>query len=510
MDYMLERERIAVGEILFDGCQEQPIDIDVNLPDYCPDIQRILKCQIYPKISSRSITGDRLMLDGSYTVKIFYLDPEGKCVRCHECDDSYTAEIALKQQAENAMVSAFARVEYVNCRASSPRRLNVHGSFSLCAKVISTGQCEMVSNICGSDVEQQKLQTTANELVGFAQQQFSVDEVLELGQGKPPADAIVRSDAYVVLQDCKIAAGKLMTKGEANVKFLYRTVEENGELETMEYSLPFTQMLDCDGVTDDCTCFISMNVVSADAQIKNDYSGDKTFFDTQVKISATAKAYRQKKIVLVNDAFSRSYDMNIDAKQRTMESFAESVQDTVYHKAELTQEGTAITKVIDVWSEMASATASFADGKMKLKGKYNLCVLARNEQNAPFYFERMIDFEHELSCSAEGDLKCEPEVTTGAISYRISGSGIEIKTEIFIRAEIVRRITFKSVTAVTADETKPVARDTSASLCLYFADAGESVWDIAREYRTSMASVCAENGITGDVVENRGMLLIPM
>ena len=510
MDYMLERERIAVGEVLFDGCQEQPVDIDVSLPDYCPDIQRILKCQIYPKISSRSITGDRLMLDGSYTVKIFYLDPEGTCVRCHECDDSFTAEIALKQQAENALVTASARVEYVNCRASSPRRLNVHGSFSLCAKVISAGLSEAVSNIAGSDVEQQKMQASVNELAGFAQQSFSVDEVLELGQGKPPADAIVRADAYLVMQDCKVAAGKLMTKGDANVKFLYRTAGETGDLETMEYSLPFTQMLDCDGVTDDCICSIHMEVSGVEAQIKNDYSGDKTFFDTQVKIYATARAYRPKNMVLVNDAFSRSYDMNIDAKQKTVECLAETVHDTLVHKADLAQEGTQISKVIDVWSEMASAAATVADGKISLKGKYSLCVLACDEKNAPFYFERIVDFEHEMATSAEGDLKCEPDVTVGAVSYRISGSGMEVKTELCIRAEVMRRITFKAVTSATADETKPVARDTAACLCLYFADAGESVWNIAREYRTSMASVCAENGIAGDTVENRGMLLIPM
>jgi hypothetical protein len=510
MDYMLERERIAVGEVIFDGCQEQPVDIDINLPDYCPDIQRILKCQIYPKISSRSITGDRLMLDGSYTVKIFYLDPDGTCVRCYESDDSYSAEIALKQQAENALILASPRVEYVNCRASSPRRLNVHGSFSLCAKVISAGQCEAVSNIAGDGVEQQKTSVSVNELVGFAQQQFSVDEVLELGQGKPSADSLVRADAYVVLQDCKIAAGKLMTKGEANVKFLYQTSGENPSLETMEYALPFTQMLDCDGVSDDCFCSVRLQTAGVEAQIKNDYSGDKTYFDTKVKIHASARAYRKKDVVIVNDAYSRSYELNIDAKQKTMESLAEVDEDTLVHKTEIAMDDSPVTKVIDLWSEMASATATVADGKIAFKGKYSLCVLAQNEKNTPFYFERLIDFEHELPCASSGDLKCEPDVDTGAVSYRIVGNGIEVKTELRVRAEVVQRVNFKAVATVTADETKPIQRDTTACLCLYFADAGESLWNIAREYRTSMASVRAENGITGDFVENRGMLLIPM
>ena len=510
MDYTLERERIAVGNVIFDGCQEQPVDIDINLPDYCPDIQRILKCQIYPQITSRSITGDRLMLDGCYTVKIFYLDPEGTCVRCYECDDSYTAEIALKQPADNALILASPRVEYVNCRASSPRRLNVHGSFSLCAKIVAAGPCDAVSNIAGDDVEQKKSQVSVNELAGFAQQQFSVDEVLELGQGKPPVESIVRSDAFVVLQDCKIAAGKLMTKGEANVKFLYRASGDTGALETMEYALPFTQMLDCDGVSEDCFCSVRMEPAGVEAQVKNDYSGDKSFFDTQVKIHATARAYRAKNVVLVSDAYSRRFDLNVDAKPKTMENLAEVVSDTLVHKTELSMEGGAVTQVVDVWSEMASATATVTDGKIALKGKYSLCVLARNDQNSPVYFERLVDFEHEMHCASEGDLKCEPAVDTGAVSYRIAGSGIETKTELRIQAEVTRNISFQDVSAVTADETKPIPCDGAASLCLYFADAGESLWSIARNYRTSVAAVRAENGISGDAVENRGMLLIPM
>ncbi|HBG55425.1 MAG TPA: hypothetical protein DDW99_04100, partial [Ruminococcaceae bacterium] len=183
MDYMLEREKVAVDEVVFDGSQEQPVDMDISLPDYCPDIQRILKCQIYPRVTARSIMGDRLMLDGNFTVKVFYLDPDAACVRCCESGDSYSAEIALKQPADNARVLASPRVEYINCRATSPRKLDIHGAFSLCARVIRQGQSELVSNIAGDDVEQLKSTAAVNQPVGFAQQQFSVDEVLELGQG---------------------------------------------------------------------------------------------------------------------------------------------------------------------------------------------------------------------------------------------------------------------------------------------------------------------------------------
>lgn len=511
MDYTLDREVLSVGEVIFDGCQEQPVDLNISLPDYCVDIQRILKCQIYPKIVSRNVSGDRLMVDGSYTVKVFYLDPDGTCVRYCDSNNTFSAEIALKQSADNAQVFAFPRVEYINCRATSPRRLDIHGAFSVCAKVIVQGQNEIVSNIQEDDIEQRKKTIPVNKLVGVSQQQFGVDEILELGAGKPPADNILRTDAFAVLQDFKVAAGKLMTKGEICLKFLYEPTAENSEPEVMEYTVPFSQMLDCDGVTEDCLCNVKVSVLGVEAQIKNDYSGDKTYFDTQIKLFANAAAYKGAEVTMLTDAFSKQFELNVDSKQKSFDNLRELTGDTYVHKASLAVEDAQIVKVIDIWSEMSSVSAEAANGQAQFKGKYSLCVLAVNAENKPFYFERLMDFEFSRPCeNTEGDLKCSADANVGGISYRIVGNGIEVKTELRLTAEIFSRITYQSVAGVSTDETKPAVKDNSAALCIYFAEAGENLWSIAREYRTSVESIRAENGIAGEQVENRGMILIPM
>ena len=41
MDYNVTQEELAIGKTVFEECQEQPVDLDFSLPDYCPDIQRI-------------------------------------------------------------------------------------------------------------------------------------------------------------------------------------------------------------------------------------------------------------------------------------------------------------------------------------------------------------------------------------------------------------------------------------------------------------------------------------
>lgn len=511
MDYMLNREALAASEIIYDGCQEQPVDLDISLPDYCPDIQRILKCQVYPRIISRGITGDRLELEGSYTVKVFYLDSGGMAVRSCESSDSFSAAITLKQSADNAQIVAFTRVEYINCRATSPRRLDIHGAFSVCARVITQGETEVVSNIDGEGVEQQKNTMSLNKVVGFSQQQFSVDEILELGQGKPSADNIIRLDGFTSLQDFKIVSNKLMIKGEVYVKFLYSSSEKDTALEVMEYAIPFNQMLDCDGVTEDCTCDVKLNVAGIEAQIKNDYSGDKIFFDVQAKIFANAVAYRNSEITMVTDAYSKQYELNIASKQKNVDNLIQPVSDTYILKTTLTTEDVSVLKVMDIWNEMSTVTANHENSQIVYKGKINLCVLALNTENRPFYFERMADFEYPRSYSNNAEnVRCNADVSVAGISYRITGSGIDVKAELKLSANLYSQASFKMITDVTADETKPRAQDKSAALSIYYADPGENLWNIAREYCTSVDAIKLENDLTGEFVENRGMLLIPM
>ena len=74
MEYQCKKEVFPVCETVFEGTSEQPVDLELSLPDYCPDIERILKCRLCPSVSSKNISGDRLDVDGMVLISLYYLD----------------------------------------------------------------------------------------------------------------------------------------------------------------------------------------------------------------------------------------------------------------------------------------------------------------------------------------------------------------------------------------------------------------------------------------------------
>lgn len=512
MEYNISKKLTALRETLFEGCQEQPVDLDFNLPDYCPDVQKILKCQVCPRITSRNISADRLDVDGVAIVKLLYIDAVKMCVRCCEHSLPFSNSFNLKSSPQDAVVFTKTKIDYVNCRALSPRRFDVHGAFSICAKVVGKENHEIVTGVEQSDIEEKKKTIIVGNVTGIGQEQFSIEEVMELNPGKPEIESIVRTDVSVSVNDYKTVANKLVVKGEATVRVLYVSDLDQGSLETIEYSIPVSQIVDVDGIDDDCVCDVSLEVLNYDIKTQADGSGEDNLLALELKLVATAIACANSEVSILTDAYSRTYDTDLEYKQITIPKLAECIDEVCISKETLEIESKNVSQVIDIWSDIASINAKLEDENIVFTGKFNACILAYNGDNQTFYVERMIDFTHSIPWTDKSQsIDCKPNICILSMSYRITGSGdLEIRTEIKINAPVYEMNVHKFINGIYINEDKLRKKDSGAALTIYYADQGEDLWDIAREYCTSVDAIKSENELDSEILKDRKMLLIPM
>ena len=90
-------------EPLFDGSCEVPIDMEYDMPDYCADIQKILKCRVVPELSSYAVSEDALRCEGVCDVRVLYLDAQGDSLRCCDFTKEFSATIQVKAAEEKAV-----------------------------------------------------------------------------------------------------------------------------------------------------------------------------------------------------------------------------------------------------------------------------------------------------------------------------------------------------------------------------------------------------------------------
>lgn len=516
MEYNLNKGEVAVNETILETTVEQPIDIDFTLPDYCPDINKILKCQVKPLIQNRTINGNKLDIEGNIKVRLMYLDEEKQIIRNFKYVSPFSMKVDIKNQDKeiiNPVIFTTENLEYLNCRAISPRRMNINGAFSVNIKILAKACKEIINKITDDDIEQKLNNITVSSLVCEVEKTFLISEILELAKDKPPIENIIRSNITPVLDEVKAIDDKVILKGEASIKVVYQSDLQTNNIEIMEYSVPISQILPMEGVNESSTCQACIKLLNYNMQPKEDTDASMTLIETEMHFIASIMAYEEKQIDLVSDAFSTKYEMQLDYKNILLDKVENTLSETIMLKDTVeTDKSKSISEIIDVYNEFITTNAIILNNKIKISGKYNLCILAKDSENQPFYLEKLSEFEHIIDYDNISDLAkvniCE---TNPLINYTLtSSSDIQVKLEVKLNLNIHNWKNYKYICYATADETKEELKDENTSLIIYYAQSGENIWDIARKYKTSPESIKAENDINFETLTNNTMLLIPV
>ena len=111
MDLKINREMLIVSESIFDGIQEQSVELDYILPDYFPDIFKLVKCCIVPSVLSYSINGDTVSYELQADIKILYCSEQSNTLQCICQKMTFNKSIQLSETAEKPSVTLVPKTE---------------------------------------------------------------------------------------------------------------------------------------------------------------------------------------------------------------------------------------------------------------------------------------------------------------------------------------------------------------------------------------------------------------
>jgi hypothetical protein len=284
---------------------------------------------------------------------------------------------------------------------------------------------------------------------------------------------------------------------------------ESGETAKLDYILPFSQIIDCEGADENTKNIISCEVMSYDLRLKSDMLSDKPAIALDVRLCVTAEGYSERELEIAADAFSLDYLSSPSFENISAAAHANPVSESGMEKLSIGLEGGKISKILDIFSDSVTLNVKPDDSGLKAEGRINLCMLALNENRTPVFIERSSDFSRDLASAEGSNSLIFPCAKVSGISYRLSDdSTAEIRCELRITGGAIEREQINAVSGVEIFEDRPIVSDNCA-LALYFAEKGENLWEIAKAHNTRLSRLLSENSQEEIVLDSPKMLLIP-
>ncbi|MBR4555533.1 MAG: DUF3794 domain-containing protein [Ruminococcus sp.] len=501
----VSKETLVQTVTALDTAFEQPVEKDFVLPDYCPDVFRILKCRVTPQVISHSINGGRLTVDTQAVIKVMYLAENSGRINLLEQKMTFSKAIDLTAGCVSPSVSACARLDYVNCRVVNQRRIDIRGAYSVKVRVSAESRKQFVTSAEGAGIQLKTSQINFPSGRLCAAKRITLVEELELGGAKPPVGSVLWSGCRIERSEQRIVTGKLMIKGEASVELVYTPADESAlSVETMRFSIPFSQVIDMDGLDESFTLSVKANAASCDI-IPRAEDASRLECELVMLISCTAVRYSAGSAV--TDAFSTRYECETSVCDQRVGAVPRECCAEFTRTGDLHYTDEALASIACARCGTGNISVRRNEGRTVISGTLAMSAVGLSGSGCAVFLENEVPFELESDdCFSE-----DTEVTVKNCSYHLTDDhSVEIKAELAVTGEVTEQYGVFPLEELSVLTDRPLAGTGGYALKLCFVEPGEDIWELAKRFRTSPRMITDENELSSDRTERGGMLLIPL
>lgn len=374
----------------------------------------------------------------------------------------------------------------------NPRKLSV--SFEVQATLRSYQRGSALSETCLPEGEWKGLhilreQTSELSLTAVSEKPFTLREQLSFSAEQNVLAQIDAEELSFDLQGTEQVGSRCIVKGELQLQLLGR--DDSNLPARAAFRVPFSQLLDItEDALDQSSVLIEPNSVYLDW---TEGSGGERSLDLEVHALLQFSSYTRREVVTFRDAYSTA--MPLEAERCDLTLFRSAEARTSVFRADTS------VPMPDDMQELLAAEAKTGP-------------LERKEENAriPIYLDILYrSGDGSLAAARRSakldvtDIPADADILSQRISsFTASQEGAEIRFsgEAEIRWERAETERISTLSLLRLDEEQAWSRTESPSVCLV-RRGGESLWDLAKEYRSS------EDLIRSSNAEDAELLLIP-
>ncbi len=469
---------------------------EYTLPDYMPEVRRVLRLDADATIAGQYENGDKTEVGGDTRYVLLYADAEGQLAAA-ELDGTFDGVVNIPQ---GTPMMVYPQVENTSCRLGGPRKVSLRAGISLHPYATRgvTIAPPAVDEVVGT------LETLTRPVHISQTAYFHADDLALTESVKCEAGTnVLTTEAKALVREVKCEEGQVRVRGEAWMKAL--AVNAEGTPCTLQCKIPFEESISCDGVTPDFIGVARSNCRRVSCEATEGGSGSNAVFDVTLILDGIAVKNGIGEVV--TDIYATTYEMKPKSETVT------GCWYPVMQMANFTVDGSVPRESLGIGDEplrpvdaravvtsatcVADGSAAIIEGTLRVS-----CILACDPADGNYRSESFdLPYKVRISCgeAIPHDTTLTSDVICISCRARADGARLSVDAELGILLIGEGRETVTVIRSAEPDPDAPVIRANDEIIAAYLSD-GDTLWSIGKRYHVPLADIVRANSLPDEIM----------
>lgn len=481
-----EREiRVRSSEKPGSGCD---CSKDVILPDTYRDLKKILWFggELHPE--QVYMEGNKAMYEGTLNCSLLFTDEEDK-VRCLTLPLEYKGSCPVDGEGDRVTPISIPVLENLSVKALNPRKLGIKAKITPGIKCWSAASPDPTfpDFFTEEDLDRVESQTAILRYLSprtLWERDVTLSEDFVLEKNQPSIDEILLCRPTVLTTSVRAGDGSVEYKGEAVCEIAY--LADDGQIVFCKKTIPISRILDAPGTAGDSSLIARAYVDSAECSPTEDMNGQYRILSVDLSLDVCLICANVAESEYVTDLYSTAFVTENQYSSLTPSAPPRMHDEVISRKIPLE----AAMAAVDPVAVYGSARLGPAGAKEDFMGQnvgLNLCLLYRDDSGQLQSENISESFELPIPATSERF----GNVCLQSAAVKTDGGVPTVNCEIRISLICFDPQPISAVGAVKGSESDRIVG--ARPLTVYYPTPGESLWQIAKRYRISRATLEAAN-----------------
>ena len=494
----LVRKQINGYRILQSRVQQFEQQLDLIIPDVHPDAVTVMGAWGDCTVSEQQLRRERVTVGGAVNFAILYRpENDGDAVPIKGTID-FQEVLELKGAADEDLLFLQAEVTDLRGMILNSRKIGIQCRVAVYAWVYQHDSMLLTEGVQSKPEEGIQLRLAHQQvrrLVTAFEKSIALNEeirLLELAAG----DQLLHTALQWKAEDIRTLNKKVMIRGAVQIRSLFLCEEET--FRELEYSLPFSQIVESNDVRTDCS--VELQYMTTQQKLRLERREDGLFLICTLNARTMMEVYQEHDLTTVFDLYSTSY--HTEVKRAPMPPC--SCQHIVLNRKlqEIVKTDLRVSRVLQY--HCCGAMAEIKDGT--LCGCFYVAIYWEDEEGCKK--QQYVTLREELPMTGQ---YCGAAATTVAnLAVTGTGEGFCVDLQVQYRLRSLGEEMREQVESCKLDVSRCRSGYAPGTLLLRTVCSEESTWDLAKAYGTTESAILSANHIMPDqTLEENQLVMIP-